>query len=254
MAKQLAQKDVVGCFFDIHPTLPDTFVCFCDKEKSFKQQVKSGYTNLMNHIKSKHAGYESRVSEIIKAKRTGNIKAKKGRSYRQLSVEDFVDQKALTTHNWLRLLIKKNLPLTFCEDIEFKECLNSDFTDISYKTLKKRMYMIVKSVENTIKEKLNSSGNIALIFDGWTERSNHYLGVFAATPKNEPLLLAFAPFLNEQRLNADEHIIFLDFILDLYAIDASKICCIVADNTNTNKSVANKMRVPFCENYGRVQK
>ena len=107
------------------------------------------------------------------------------------------------------------------------------------------MDAVIKSVEKVIIEKLKNTEHIAIVFDGWTERSNHYLAVFAAIPEDTPLLLAFAPFINKEHLTADEHIKFMDFVIDLFQVQASKIKCIVADNTSTNKAFAIKICVPF---------
>ena len=74
------------------------------------QNLKSGYTNLIeNHVEKKHQAYEARVTEIIKAK-------KENRSFTQLSMDDFKDNKSFSTLKWLELIISKNLPLSFCKD------------------------------------------------------------------------------------------------------------------------------------------
>ena len=174
------------------------------------------------------------------------LKARKeGTPYRQMTLDDFIDIKSTSTMKWLRLLIRKNLPLSYCEDLEFRNSLNAEYKQISLKTLTLRMDLIVKKIETEVKQKLAETDHIILILDGWTERANHYLAVFAVTPKSEPLLLAFSPFINEEALTADEHIKFLDFVVDLFAIDVYKIRAIVADNTSTNKLFARKIDVPF---------
>ena len=114
------------------------------------------------------------------------------------------------------------------------------------------MELVSKQVEADIAERLGKSQHVCLIIDGWSERSTHYLGVFAAIPKDEPILLAFAPYDNEEELTADEHIRFLNYVLDLYKVNATKIRCIIADNTVTNKACAIKMGPPFigCASLG----
>jgi hypothetical protein len=116
---KIDNKDVVAMFFSIiHPTLA-RYKCVCTKE--FKQDVKSGYSNLMGHIRRDHPNYESKALDSMAEKaRIGTL--------RQMTIDDFIDEKAYSTMRWLRLfidekaystmrwlrlLISKNLPLSY---------------------------------------------------------------------------------------------------------------------------------------------
>ena len=233
---KIDNKDVVAMFFSrIHPTL-DRYKCVCTKE--FKQDVKSGYSNLMGHIKRDHPNYESKALDLMAEKaRTGTL--------RQMTIDDFIDAKAYSTMRWLRLLISKNLPLSYCDDPEFIDSLKEEFKRVSIKTLKNRMALIVKAVEVWIKTEVAKSSHLGLLFDGWSERGTHYLAMFAVTPSKSPLLLAFSPFINEETMTAAEHVRFTDFVLDVFGIQASKLKLIIGDNCNTNKAYADLVHVPF---------
>ncbi len=58
-------------------------------------------------------------------------------------------------------------------------------------------------------------------------------------------LLAFSPLLDETNLNADSHVLFLDFALSVIGKTRENISFIVADNENLNKAVARKLSVPM---------
>ena len=62
---------------------------------------------------------------------------------------------------------------------------------------------------------------IAIIFDGWSIGSTHYVAVFASFPSNDAIgyqkyLLSFAPINEEDSLNAISHKNYLEFVLELY--------------------------------------
>jgi hypothetical protein len=96
----LKSSEIVECFFTAVEVADkvDMHKCICGS--ILKQKKSSGLTNLINHINNKHAGYEGRVKEIVAAKNSG-------RTYVQLRIEDFVDKGALSTLNWLKLIVKK---------------------------------------------------------------------------------------------------------------------------------------------------
>lgn len=76
-----------------------------------------------------------------------------------------------------------------------------------------------KLVENKVADKL--SDKISLIFDGWLSASTDYTAVFAAFPSDNSVgdttrLLTTLLQHDESSLNADEHIEFLTYILDMY--------------------------------------
>jgi hypothetical protein len=231
--KTFPTRQLVGQMMTVDANNPEEWWCICTEKKSFKQ-ARNGYTNLLSHLNTRHIGWQDKAIENLS---TG--------SKRQLLIEDFVDSEAQSTMRWLKLLITKNLPLSYCDDKEFIDALNPQFKRISIKTLKKRMFQISSRVEKVITEKLTKCNHIALVFDGWSERGNHYLAIYAAMPQGSPLLLAFAPFLNEEQLSASEHIAFADYVLDLYKIDKEKIACLIGDNCNTNKAFAMRIGVPF---------
>jgi hypothetical protein len=88
-----------------------------------------------------------------------------------------------------------------------------------------------------------------LIFDGWSSGSTHYFSVFSSyNMKNgdtRMVMLAFAPLLDETKLDADEIKSFLESTLDIYGKDFSSVVAITADNTAVNPCVANLIGCNF---------
>ncbi|EGZ08092.1 hypothetical protein PHYSODRAFT_435116, partial [Phytophthora sojae] len=83
-----------------------------------------------------------------------------------------------------------------------------------------------------------------LVFDGFTDAAEHAIAIFAATKKGIRFL-AFSPFQDEASQTASEHIAFLDLVLDHYGLDVANMIAIVADNMETNKAIARRIKVPM---------
>ena len=91
---------------------------------------------------------------------------------------------------------------------------------------------------------------LALIFDGWTNNSTHYISVFApfSTTNEDSFatrLLSVSLMGDESRLDADEHIDFLTYILNLYGKSWTNVTCLIGDNVSVNCSVANKTGISY---------
>ncbi|KAG6961479.1 hypothetical protein JG688_00009047, partial [Phytophthora aleatoria] len=66
-----------------------------------KQTEKAGYRNLINKFASKQSGYEEVVRQCISEKRRDLL----------------VDQHALSTHQWVNLVINKIFTFTAVDDV-----------------------------------------------------------------------------------------------------------------------------------------
>ena len=87
-----------------------------------------------------------------------------------------------------------------------------------------------------------------MAFDGWTESSVHYLGVFAVYPDNQlesgynKVLLSFAPLIHDEDLSAASHHESIYEILQTFGKNFSNVACIIGDNCSVNQSLAKKCR------------
>ncbi len=88
-------------------------------------------------------------------------------------------------------------------------------------TLMKYMAQLTKLVETKISKVLPKT--IALVFDGWSQCSTHYIAVYASFPsKNDnrydTRLLAISLLEDETSLNAEEHHQFLTYVLEVFGL------------------------------------
>ena len=93
---------------------------------------------------------------------------------------------------------------------------------------------------------------LALIFDGWTNNSTHYIAIVASFPKtNEDgfatRLLSVSRMGDESRLAADQHIDFSMYTLNSYGKSWTDVICLIGDNVSVNLSFANKTGIPYIE-------
>lgn len=221
-------KALAELYFTMLDPEKDTFICKC----GIKRQKRNGYSNLVSHIVSDHP--EHSQLGLNKDENQKNI------------VEYFVPKKAKNLYGWMRFLVMSLLPFNSCENKFFNEF--STFDSIDRCTFKKYLYELFELVRKKISSILPDV--FAIIFDGWSHGITHYLGIFATFSSNalngyNSILLAFSPLENEESLNADEHIKFLDITLDKYQKSWENVACLIGDNCSTNRSIARKMKKSF---------
>ena len=110
------------------------------------------------------------------------------------------------------------------------------------------MDLVTREVEKKIGDLLPSK--FALVLDGWTKNSTHFLGVFASSASPningfETVLLAFSPFLSEKEFTATAHYELLEFILNIYGKSFENVIAFCGDNAEVNKSLANLCNLPL---------
>lgn len=221
---KFTQKDIALFYFKKLEDKPGQWQCSCG---SINKQVSSGYCNLVNHIKSKHPSYLLEMETPTKR-------------LLQTSITSFLDNKSLNIFGWLDWIVCDGLPFNFCEQELSRKyaklkpiCLNS---------FKKYLKLLTKAVEKKLAEDLPPQ--FAIVIDGWSDSSNHFIGLFACYPspinKNESKshLLSFAPLFDGQDLSATAHADFIKQTLDFYSCSLDNVLLIVADNCSTMKKMA----------------
>ena len=154
----MTSKQIVSTFFtkeseeQVGDKLLITYLCSCGRKRV--QNPKTGYGNLLNHIKSDHKDWE----EIMKAKDTKNPSA-------------FVNKKGANIFKWLEWIVLTNLPFQFVEDPLTRKntCLDS----ITDETIKKYLLLVTENVEKRIADDLPDK--FGIIIDGWKDGTTHYL-------------------------------------------------------------------------------
>ena len=135
-------------------------------------------------------------------------------------------------------------PFEFVENPLTREFTKLD--PITVPTLKKYLEVVTRKTEAQISSKLPNQ--FSLIVDGWTKRSDHFFGVFAAWESNsgfESALLAFSPMLSETDFSAVEHKKFIEFVLSLFDKTIENVVAITGDNCEMNKRLATILGLPL---------
>ena len=167
----------------------------------------------------------------------------------QTTLAYLFDSHSTNVFKWLEWIVMDEHEFLFCEKELTQK--NSNLKPISVKTLKKYLFKVVEVVEKKISVKVATAPLFALLFDGWTEDSTHFVGLFIVypgkTPSDDPglHLLAFAPLLDETNFTAVNHANFIKASLEWYSLSLSHKFCLIGDNCQTNKATADILDVPL---------
>jgi|Laugrespbdmm15sd_2_1035082.scaffolds.fasta_scaffold21012_1 hypothetical protein len=199
--------------------------------KSITQKPGSGWTNTFNHVKSQHPEWK----EVMKEKGTPIFA---------------IPPKVMNTFHWLEFIVMKNLPLSFVDDDLVRNFTRYD--SICRNTLKEKMDNLCCAMEGILRKELPTK--FGIIFDGWSEGSDHYVALFACYDSNgatKTPLLSFQPIPDygastglHYALTAKAHKEFIDVSLNFYGRSGALIF-LVGDNCSTNKALATLCKVPL---------
>ena len=219
----ITNKELTSRYFTPVQDKPGTFECKCG---SVNTQKGSGYPNLLNHIKNKH-----KDDNIL----TSN----------QTVLDQYFDPKVAQIYGWMDWIVTKGLPFTFCEDETNRKYCR--LKPLSYKTFMKYLGLVTTAVEKEIGNQLPT--HFGIVFDGWSDSSVHYVGLFACfcDANGEPLypFLAFSPLLDETDLGSNSYKEWISATLELYGKSLDAIIFIVGDNCAVNQSLCQIMDTAF---------
>ncbi|GAB1602785.1 hypothetical protein Ahia01_000558600 [Argonauta hians] len=206
----------------------DCWICSCGKK--LRQKKGSGWSNLMNHIKSQHPEH----TNFMESKYGIFVADNSTRSGTSLNLNGWIE--------WVCVSLK---PFSFIEDPLTRKYTNLGF--MSNVTLKKYMNKLSSEVEKRISKEL--PGKFALIIDGWSKKSNHFVGLFASYPWSDKkgyrsALLSFLPLINET-LTASDLVDFISYTLSLYGKSFENVVAIICDNAEVNKSITKLSDIPL---------
>ncbi|KAE8961276.1 hypothetical protein PF005_g30629 [Phytophthora fragariae] len=187
----------------------------CGKHR--KRTPRSGYTNLVSHVRDSHPNYEGAMRDASAAA-TGTL-------------VPWVSQKATNRFGWMRWIVMCNLPFAFCESEETRRFTN--LPPICVETLYGDMESVVKAVEKDIGEEMPMA--FGLIIDGWTHGTEHFLAVYACYESLDGPrfpLLSMAPIIDEpdDALNADGHAAAIARFLPFFGRSLADVLFLVGDN------------------------
>ena len=154
---------------------------------------------------------------------------------------------------WILYLILKNLPMSLVDRLHTRAM--AKLRPVSSKSVRKHVLSLVTIVQEDIRRRLPDK--FVLIFDGWTEGTDHYIGVWVSYNRIDgshdgkehavQTLLSIRPLLADgiESLTAQDHICHINRILTLYGKNNSNVMCLIGDNCSVNQSIARTMDVPL---------
>ncbi|KAE9249404.1 hypothetical protein PF002_g5301 [Phytophthora fragariae] len=147
---------------------------------------------------------------------------------------------------WIDWIVGGELPLNFCENELTRK--NAGLSPNSKATLKKYLTALVAFVEGSLS--IIAGELYALLFDGWSAGSDHFVAVFICYTKGgerKRHLLAFASLIDETNQTAPNHKDFILRTLERFNIDPRGAVCLSGDNCATNISTARLLGVPLVD-------
>lgn len=167
-----SSKSICHLFFGRRPhnVSSNTWKCKCGLQRKCNV-VKFGYNNLMTHIKAKHPDYQEIYAVQSSATKESDSQPQE---VPQLTLNYMIDTKSRFVYKWIDWIVMDEHELNFCEKSRTRE--NSKLGVISSKTLRKYIFKLVNEVEKKITSFAAEASRYALVFDGWTEDSTHFIG------------------------------------------------------------------------------
>jgi hypothetical protein len=210
-------------------------------KKCGKTRLKSGgWTNLLNHLGScVGLNYKAEYQALVPDK-TRSIT-----SY-VLRVND-VEQDMFC---WIEWIVVNSLPLRIVDDPLTRNGMR--YKPVTSKLLCKYILATSEAMIASIAEKLPN--DLAIVFDGWTVGCLHYIGISASyclvVGGEETIhhtLLSMRPLLKDEikGMTVRDHLVHISQVMQLYGKTEDNIICMIGNNCNVNKSLADLLNVPL---------
>ena len=217
-------------------------------KKCGKRKTKNGgWTNLLSHLRSCIGEDFSSVYDNACKERNNNHNdgGLGGYVLRLSNTEKEMFQ-------WIELIVMKNLPVGFIDCPYVRNM--SKLKPVSAKTLRQHVIALSKVMKEKIKAELPSK--FVVVFDGWTEGTEHFIAISASytvvdstTGKEVPVqvMLSMQPLLSDgiEGMTAADHLQHISTVLGLYGKQCSDILCLAGDNCSVNQCMARTLQVPL---------
>lgn len=152
-------------------------------------------------------------------------------------------------YGWLELIIMTGMAFSMVENPYLRS--RSNLPTICRKTFMKYMNLMSEEVFKNIKKELPDK--FGLILDGWKASNTvHYIGIYATYPVASvrvKTLLAICPFVYERDHGADSYYATIEATLEYYGKTLANLYWFTTVNTSVNRSLANKLGIPFVGCY-----
>ena len=212
-------------------------------KKCMKTKSKNGgWTNLISHLRT-CIGPDYEDAFIVHQKLIASTGTSSGYFVR-------IGDREKEMFNWINFIVMKNLLVSFVNCPYTREIAR--LKPISALTLRCHIISLLAQVKEALSRELPSK--FAVVFDGWTEGTQHYIGVAAAyltvvdgKEVTKQTMLSMKPLLADgvHGMRAVDHIEHLEKVLESYGKTMDNILCLVGDNCSVNKSMARILDVPL---------
>ena len=228
--------------------------------KCARQKTKNGgWTNLLSHLKSCVGKDFMEQYKAFVVSSQMRIDAETGQVTvgGPLLLDNYVihlSEREKEMAEWMNYLVMKNQPLCTVDCPITRKIVR--LKSVCAKSMRHHMLSLVSVVRDEIKARLPDK--LALIFDGWTEGTDHYIGIWASynlvdskedsgKETTVQTLLSIRPLLADgiMGMTANDHTLHINRVLEMYGKDESNVICIAGDNCSVNKSIARIMSVPL---------
>lgn len=218
--------------------------CKWQCKKCLKTKSKNGgWTNLISHLRTcVGTDYEKVFLDHQKASAASNS-----------TMSAFfvrVSDREKEMHQWIQFIVMMNLPVSFVDSAYTRAI--SRLKSISGRSLRRHILSLRDVLKETLQKELPS--RFAVVFDGWTEGTHHYIGIAASYIKEIDgketacqTMLSMQPLLADgiKGMRAADHIEHLSKVLLSYGKRCADIVCLVGDNCSVNQSMARLLNVPL---------
>jgi len=226
MSLKLSKEQILKCFQKSKVcNEEDTWLCVLCAKK-IKQRKGCGFSNLRSHILIVHPNYQISESST-------------------LNINNYIRPKSSNVYGWVKKVVLNCQPLCIVEnpiELEF-----TNLKPICRQTLRCAIVNTAKEVRSVISAKLPSK--FCICFDAWTENKNHFVGIYAIHNddynNSVNLLLGFTTLLDESNWTAQNYADTIIYILESFGKSIINVICLVGDNCNTNKRLANILNLPL---------
>jgi hypothetical protein len=256
----ITDKYISMCFFELPQKEAEKnskgvgaeWVCICGVKRT---KSGNGFSNLASHVKSAHISVD-----IEKITRHWMVTGEKPSNFvsgeKKLTITSFLPLKSTNIYSWIDWVVSGLRPFSFVEQHETREY--TKLKPICKETLIKYLNLLTKEVENEVRKRIPE--HFAVIFDGWSTFSYHFIASFASfcdkDGKVELLLLGFTQMcLNHvdeesaeagvMSFDAKAHINLLEEVLRFYGKSIEDVSVFIGDNCTTNKRISDITKKPF---------
>ncbi|OQR85775.1 hypothetical protein ACHHYP_11401 [Achlya hypogyna] len=144
----------------------------------------------------------------------------------------------------IELVIVRDLPLHEVDQPLMREGLR--YKKTCRKTIAKTIHSMIPAIEKKISSLLPKY--FALMLDGWSHGSVHYVAIFACFNSEgnfHEVLLTLSPLPDETNMTASNHVALIKNSLDFYNSTLDRVVAIIGDNCSVNQSMARLLGVPL---------